>query len=99
MADIIDLRDLKGDELKTWKQAIEDQTGYKFEELADNEPAMISNSYFEQYAQELAEDIGAINKSNEWPIYCIDWERATRELKMDYTSVDMDGETYWFRAY
>jgi antirestriction protein len=56
-------------------------------------------SYFKEYARELAEDTGTINKSNEWPNYCIDWERAAAELKMDYTSVEVDGETYWFRAY
>ena len=99
MENIIDLRDLKGEELKTWKQAIEDQTGYNFEELTENEPTMISDSYFKEYAQELAEDIGTINKSNEWPNYCIDWERAAAELKMDYTSVEVDSEMYWFRAY
>ena len=26
-----------------------------------------------------------------------DWERATRELQMDYTEVDFDGVTYWIR--
>jgi hypothetical protein len=67
--------------------------------LVENEPTLIAGSYFKEYAQELAEDIGAINKSNEWPNYCIDWERAARELKIDYTSVDVNGETYWFRAY
>jgi hypothetical protein len=98
MLDIINLKGLKGNELKIWKQAIEDQTGYKFEELAENKPTMINDSYFAEYAKELAEDIGAINKSNEWPNYCIDWERAAGELKMDYTSVEVDDETYWFRA-
>jgi hypothetical protein len=99
MANIIDLRDLKGNELRIWKQTIEDQTGYNFEELAENEPIMINDSYFEDYARELAEDIGAINKSYGWPNYCIDWARAARELKIDYTSVDVNGETYWFRTY
>ncbi len=99
MADIVSLIDLKGNERKIWKQAIVDQTGYKFEELVENEPTVIAASYFEEYAHQLAEDIGAISTSNEWPIYCIDWERAVEYLKMDYTSVEVDGETYWFRAY
>jgi len=96
MTDIIDLREL---ERHLWKQAIEDQTGYKFEELVENEPTMINDSYFVEYAQELAEDIGTINEYNSWPCYCIDWERAARELKMDYASVQVQDETYWFRAY
>jgi hypothetical protein len=32
-------------------------------------------------------------------VYCIDWERAARELKMDYTSVRVNGTTYYFRAF
>jgi len=58
---------------------------------------LIRDSYFEDYAQELAEDIGAIDSNATWPNNCIDWERATRELQMDYTEVDFDGVTYWIR--
>lgn len=58
---------------------------------------LIRDSYFEEYAQELADDIGAINSEATWPNDCIDWERAARELQMDYTSVDFDGVTYWVR--
>jgi len=58
---------------------------------------LIRDSYFEDYAQELAEDIGAIDNNATWPNNCIDWERATRELQMDYTQVDFDGVAYWIR--
>ncbi|RAV17494.1 hypothetical protein DQP57_00260 [Mycobacterium colombiense] len=58
---------------------------------------LIRDSYFEDYAQELAEDIGAITGAEQWPHNCIDWERAARELRMDYTSVEYDGVTYWYR--
>lgn len=58
---------------------------------------LIRDSYFEEYAQELAEDVGAINHEATWPNTCIDWEQAARELRMDYTSVDFDGVTYWVR--
>ena len=58
---------------------------------------MIRDSYFRDYAQELAEDIGAINAQATWPNNCIDWDQAARELRMDYTSVDFDGVTYWVR--
>lgn len=59
--------------------------------------ALIRDSYFVTYAQELAEDIGAINPDAAWPANCIDWEQAARELRMDYTSVEFDGVTYWVR--
>lgn len=58
---------------------------------------LVRDSYFKSYAQELAEDLELIDKSCQWPCYCIDWERAARELQMDYTSIDFDGVTYWGR--
>jgi hypothetical protein len=59
--------------------------------------ALIRDSYFKEYAMELAEDIGAIDPKATWPNNCIDWDRAVRELQMDYTAVDFDGVTYWLR--
>lgn len=58
---------------------------------------LIRDSYFREYAEELAEDIGAINAEATWPNNCIDWERAARELRVDYTAIDFDGVTYWIR--
>lgn len=58
---------------------------------------LVRDSHFKDYAQELAEDIGAINSDATWPNNCIDWERAARELQYDYTSVEFDGVTYWVR--
>ncbi|KKL80296.1 hypothetical protein LCGC14_2006170 [marine sediment metagenome] len=58
---------------------------------------LIADSYFEVYAQELAEDIGAINSEAAWPVNCIDWEEAASELKQDYCSVEYDDVTYWVR--
>src|SRR5262245_56158343 len=52
---------------------------------------LIRDSYFVDYARDLAEDIGAIDAEASWPLHCIDWEWAARELQMDYTSVDFDG--------
>jgi hypothetical protein len=58
---------------------------------------LVRDSYFEDYAQQLAEDIGAIDPNANWPMSCIDWKQAARELQMDYTAVDFDGVTYWIR--
>ena len=59
--------------------------------------ALIRDSYFKDYAMELAEDIGAVDRNAQWPNTCIDWDQAARELQMDYTAVDFDGVTYWIR--
>jgi antirestriction protein len=58
---------------------------------------LIRESYFEDYAQELAEDIGAVNRDATWPNNCIDWEQAARELRMDYSPITIDGVTYFYR--
>jgi hypothetical protein len=58
---------------------------------------LIRESYFEDYAQELAEDIGAISRDAQWPLSYIDWPRAAEALKMDYTGAEFDGVTYYFR--
>lgn len=64
----------------------------------DHGETLIRESYFQDYAQELAEDCGMIPKDLAWPCTCIDWEQACRELKMDYTEVDFDGVSYFMRA-
>jgi hypothetical protein len=56
---------------------------------------LIRDSFFTEYAQEFAEDIGAISDVHNWPLYCIDWEQAARELQMDYMCVSYDGIDYW----
>ena len=59
--------------------------------------SLIRDSYFKEYAEQLADDIGAVNSEATWPNNCIDWDRAARELQYDYTAVDFDGVTYWTR--
>ena len=57
---------------------------------------LISEVYFVEYAQELCQDIGAI--PDDFPSYIeIDWEVTARNIQMDYTEVEIDGTTYYFR--
>jgi len=58
---------------------------------------LIEDSYFVDYAREMADDCGMIDHNASWPQTCIDWEKAAREFRMDYTSVEIDGRTYWYR--
>lgn len=58
---------------------------------------LVRDSYFKEYAQDLAEDIGAIPDNAQWPCRCIDWDKAAWELRMDYTSAEYGGVTYWYR--
>jgi NAD(P)-dependent dehydrogenase (short-subunit alcohol dehydrogenase family) len=59
------------------------------EKLRESQPAK---------AQQLAEDIGAISREDKWPLNCIDWAEAARELQVDYSSVTFGGVDYWIRS-
>ena len=57
---------------------------------------LIPEDDFEDYCQELCEDIGDIPK--ELPSYIvIDWEATARNLKADYSEVEYQGTTYLYR--
>jgi hypothetical protein len=53
---------------------------------------------FVEYAQELAEEIGALDLNASWPMTCIDWDKAAKELSADYSVITWDGNDYYFRA-
>lgn len=87
-------------ELETLSGFLDDIKGYGGDEQwrGDWYPvALIRDSYFTEYAQELADDIGAIDRNARWPLTCIDWNQAARELQIDYSSAEFCGVTYWFR--
>ena len=67
---------------------------------------------FTEYAQELAEAthpafwdaghpdtpmMGNERLIDSWPLNCIDWEAAARELRRDYTPIRFDGADYYWR--
>lgn len=58
---------------------------------------LIRADTFEDYARELAEDIGAIPNDAQWPCTCIDWGRAARELAVDFLTVTFLGHNYCVR--
>lgn len=98
-ADIEDSEDPEEQaELKTLLALLEDLRDYgrDYQWRGDWYPgSLIRDSYFEEYARDLADDIGAIDSNARWPLTCIDWEQAARELQQDYSSVEFEGITYW----
>jgi hypothetical protein len=58
---------------------------------------LIRDGYFEEYAEDLARDLGYLDKATDWPFRHIDWKAAADELKNDYTYVNFGNETYWVR--
>jgi antirestriction protein len=63
------------------------------------EPTLILAADFEQYAEELANDLGEIPDDAGWPMRHIDWEAAADELRHDYTSVSYAGDDYLIRSF
>lgn len=89
-----------GEELDTLTSIMEELAGMGGDEQWRGHwypVTLIRDSYFRTYAEELADDIGAMPRDAAWPLTCIDWEQAARELRYDYSGVDIDGVTYWTR--
>lgn len=62
----------------------------------DNEESFISDEYFTEYAQDMIKEVGYI--SAEVPSWIeIDWERTAQNVRVDYTSFEFRGTTYWIR--
>ena len=86
----------EGDELKALKALEAEAKGYS--DWQDG-VTLIRDSYFEDYARELAEDInGEAIRDAKWPFDYIDWEGAAEALQQDYTEVEFDGVSYWVRS-
>lgn len=83
------------DELKILKELADEASGYAPDWLYGS--TLIRDSYFKEYAMELAEDIGAIPRDLGWPATCIDWDQAARDLQIDYSEIDFAGVSYWIR--
>jgi len=110
--DILDSRDIikRIEELETEEETLDDDDKAELKALKalaeeaegcsdwEHGETLIRDSYFEDYARELAEDIGAISGDEQWPLSYIDWTAAADALKSDYTSVEYDGVTYWIRS-
>lgn len=57
---------------------------------------LIEDAYFVEYVQDLLADCGELPR--ELPHYIeIDWRATARNIQTDYSSVEVDGLTYWYR--
>ncbi|MDR5879003.1 hypothetical protein [Caballeronia sp. LZ032] len=89
----------EGAELRTLRALLEDLEGNGGDHQWEGvwyPVTLIRDSYFTEYAQELVQDIGDLPAG--LPSYIeVDWEATARNIRMDYTSVEFDGVTYWYR--
>lgn len=57
---------------------------------------LVRETYWVEYVEEMLKDIGDLPQK--LPHYIvIDWEATAENIKVDYTSVEFDGVTYWVR--
>lgn len=91
----VDASDEERAELDALRRLADEASGHA--EDWEHGETLIRDSYFKQYAMQLADDIGAVPSEYSWPTSCIDWDQAARELQIDYTAVEFDGVTYWIR--
>lgn len=58
------------------------ELGYELDQIEEAYAGHFDSD--EEFAQEMAESIGAVNQNASWPYTCIDWEQAARALMYDY---------------
>ena len=97
-ADVIDVRDIIARvlELRDERDEYNEKMGSPdaWDGVPDGEPEELAML---EYAQDLAEDCGMVDTNARWPMNCIDWEQAARELQMDYSNILIHDSTYWYR--
>ena len=80
-------------------RGLDEQLHGGIRKYAENEPLLIEADRFEDYARELAGDLGVIDgRHNAWPTNFIDWEAAADSLRLDYTEVTFEGEPHLIRT-
>ena len=94
---LVQSEDEEADELKSLRSFCEDIESSAGQSLRDG-VTIIADSYFETYAEELAEDVCDMKEASQWPFSHINWESAADELKTDYTEVTWDGNEFWVRS-
>lgn len=87
------------EELKTLSNLLDELKGCGGDEQwrGDWYPVtLIRDSYFTEYTQELLQDCGDLPR--DLPHYiAIDWAATARNIRVDYSCVEFDGVTYWYR--
>lgn len=95
----IKLTDDEAKELAELQAILDELKGYGGDEQwrSDWYPVtLIADSHFTDYAREMLEDCGEIPR--DIPSYIeIDWEATARNVRTDYTPIEIDGSTYWYR--
>ncbi|CAJ6880288.1 Uncharacterised protein [Burkholderia pseudomallei] len=87
------------DELQALEGLLDDIRGYGGDHQWEGDwypITLIRDSHFTEYAMELLADIGDLPRN--MPHYVVIDEEATAEnIRADYSDIEFDGATYWYR--
>ena len=104
MSDVLDSRDLlkmldKEDDEERIKE-IEDLIEEVGEDNFDMGVTFIRENYWVEYCEELAYDCGYLDRSPDYnPLNnYIDWQGWADAVAMDYSQIDFNNDTYYWRA-
>ena len=64
----------------------------------DDGATLIPESDWEEYVEDLLKDCGYISNDVPWWIV-IDWPATADNVAVDYSTVDYDGDTYYYRNF
>lgn len=77
-------------------EALRDEIGSKGDLIDDSNGPFVREDSWVDYCREMLEDIGDLPRN--LPSYIeIDWDKTADNIKSDYSCVDWDGDTYWYR--
>jgi hypothetical protein len=79
-----------GEEFTTLQTIIDEADRYNVETL-------ISEDHFEDYCQDIIEDCYDLRGIPEFVKNCIDWEGVAAAMAQDYSTIDVDGVTYYYQ--
>ena len=57
---------------------------------------LIRDSYTADYTEELIKECGDVSNDLPWYV-AIDWAQTWMNIRVDYSEVEIDGVTYWYR--
>lgn len=81
---------------KKEQQKVVSETSYDLESLKINDLPLIPESEIDEYLVDQFFDAYSVNAN---VAFYLDNERIAQDMKMDYTSVELDGQTYYFEAF
>lgn len=88
------------DRLEALRTLQRDQFYGDMADYARNESTLIPEDGFEDYMQQMAEDLGYTADSDDNPLHqYIDWGAWADACRVDYMEVEFDDDTYLIRSY